>query len=257
MRPAFYSENAYRREQSEAVRQAWREGKYSALITPLQKRICKNPLCSISFEVKPYNPRVFCSNSCSATVSNKNRRHSIETRNKIALAIKRLPSGTWKRNSMPLVSVSCKACSRLFSIYPYLVKRRKYCSVYCAIRVVGAQTTSPKASKGKSGVRIDIDQNIIFYSTWEANVARVFNLVGLNWEYAPTIFDLGKHTYRPDFYLPEYKIYVEVKNFMGDYSKKRDALFRHKFPDLQLELIMKDDYLELEANYKALIENWE
>ena len=64
----------------------------------------------------------------------------------------------------------------------------------CAISVTGRLTKSPKASKGKNGIRLDIDPNINFYSTWEANVARVYNLVGLKWTYAPKLFDLGEHT---------------------------------------------------------------
>lgn len=257
MKPAYYSDQVYRKEQSETVKQAWKDGKFDSLIRPLERRICKNQECNISFEVKPYNPRVFCSHGCSARVSNRNRKQSAQTRNKISVAIKNLPSVTWEHKRLPLVNVSCEACSKVFAVVPYLAKRRKYCSNACSMAVIGARTTSPKASKGRSGVRLDIDQNITFYSTWEANVARVFNLVGIKWKYAPRIFDLGEHTYRPDFYLPEHDTYIEVKNFMGEYSQNRDTLFRYKFPNLQLELIMKKEYLELAAHYRPFVDLWE
>ena len=127
----------------------------------------------------------------------------------------------------------------------------------CAIKTIGAQTTSPKTSKGKSGVRIDIDPNICFYSTWEANTARVFNLVNLRWQYAPRIFSLGKHTYRPDFYLPDFDTFIEVKNFLGSYSLQRDFLFRKIYPNIKLDLILKNHYLEIKSYYKDLVDLWE
>jgi len=88
-------------------------------------------------------------------------------------------------------------------------------------------------------------------------MARVFNLVGLKWEFSPKIFDLGEHTYRPDFYLPDFDMFIEVKNFLSPYSLERDVLFRQKYPHVKLVLILKDDYLEIKSNYKELVDNWE
>ena len=177
---------------------------------------------------------------------------------KISNAIKVLPNDKrGKHFSKPKVKISCLNCKKSFELVPYLAKRQKYCSVHCAIKVTGRLTTSPKASKGKNGIRLDIDPNINFYSTWEANVARVYNLVKLRWEYAPEIFDLGKHTYRPDFYLIDFETFIEVKNFMGEYSTMRDKLFRKMFPNTHLDLILKSDYLEIKENYKDLVEAWE
>ncbi len=155
------------------------------------------------------------------------------------------------------ILIVCKRCGKKVTLIPYIAKRQKYCSVRCAISVTGKLTTSAKASKGKNGIRQDIDPNINFYSTWEANVARVYNLVDLKWKYAPTLFDLGEHTYRPDFYLTSFDTYVEIKNFMSEYSKMRDKMFRRTFPDKKLDLILKETYLEIKANYKDLVEAWE
>jgi len=157
----------------------------------------------------------------------------------------------------PRIRLICIRCSKPFWVIPYLSKSRKYCSSPCAIRHIGAKTTSPKASKGKPGIRKDIDPNINFYSTWEANIARVFNLVRMRWQYAPRIFDLGEHTYRPDFYLSDFDTFVEIKNFLGEYSLQRDKLFREKYPDIKLDLLLKDDYLEIKSNYKDLVDKWE
>lgn len=168
-----------------------------------------------------------------------------------------MPRRFWKHLSKPKITLICLGCKKKFKVVPYLAKRRKYCSSLCAITTIGKRTTSPKASKGKSGIREDINPNVCFYSTWEANIARVFNLVNVRWNYAPKIFNLGKHTYRPDFYLPDFDTYVEVKNFLGDYSLERDQIFRKRYPNIKLELILKEDYLEIKSNYKYFIKNWE
>ncbi|MBI2590894.1 MAG: hypothetical protein HYW33_03400 [Candidatus Blackburnbacteria bacterium] len=148
-------------------------------------------------------------------------------------------------------------CNKNFEVVPYLAKTRKFCTAHCAISFIGRQTTSPKAAKSKPGIRQDIDSNICFYSTWEANVARVFNLIGLRWEYAPKIFDLGEHTYRPDFYLPDDDLFIEVKNFMGKYSLERDKLFRQKYPKVKLEILARPEYEKIKLDYALLIERWE
>ncbi|HEX6976827.1 MAG TPA: hypothetical protein VF185_00505 [Patescibacteria group bacterium] len=168
-----------------------------------------------------------------------------------------LPRSLHKRRILPRISLVCVGCGKKFEVVPYLAKKRKYCSSMCAIKTIGSRTTSPKASKGKPGIRKDIDPNICFYSTWEANIARVFNLVGLRWVYAPKIFDLGQHTYRPDFYLPDFDMYIEVKNFLGTYSLERHILFKRKYPKIKLKLLLKSDYLKIQENYRDLIDNWE
>jgi len=182
---------------------------------------------------------------------------SRQTRDKISKSMSSLPRDFWKRKMKPKVTLVCISCGKKFDVLPYLVKTRKYCCIHCLITTIGRRTTSPKASKGKSGIRKDINSNICFYSTWEANIARVYNLVDIKWLYAPKIFDLGEHTYRPDFYLPKFDTYIEVKNFMGEYSLKRDQTFRKKFPKVKLELILKNKYLEIKSNYKYFIKNWE
>lgn len=88
-------------------------------------------------------------------------------------------------------------------------------------------------------------------------MARLYTYLGTEWIYAPATFDIGGHTYTPDFYIPETDTYIEVKNFWGDYSKNRDTKFRETHPNIQLEVILKEEYLKLEERYAYLIPNWE
>jgi hypothetical protein len=200
---------------------------------------------------------LFCSQSCAASFNNTGRKQSLSTKSKISKSISSLPKDFWNRPLKPKITLTCAACDKKFEVVPYLVKTRKYCSSSCAIGTIGRLTTSPKASKGKSGIRNDVDPSICFYSTWEANMARIYNLVGIKWLYAPKIFNLDKHTYRPDFYLPDFDTYVEVKNYLGSYSLERDQNFRKLYPNIKLELILKVDYIEIKSNYKYFITNWE
>jgi len=48
-------------------------------------------------------------------------------------------------------------------------------------------------------------------SKLEARVAKVLDTYCILWEYEPKRFDLKSCTYMPDFYLPEFNIYLEVK----------------------------------------------
>jgi hypothetical protein len=253
----FYSSRKYRNKQSIITKTNWQKGIYHFRLGLIETRRCKNTDCQNIFKVKSYNHKSFCSRSCSAHTHNLGRKLSALTKLKIAKTISLLPKTSWKKRELPKVKLVCQRCHKIFEVTPYLGKQRKYCSNFCAIKTIGSRTTSPKASKGKSGIRKDISPDICFYSTWEANVARVFNLVGIKWKYAPKTFDLDDHTYKPDFYLPSHKMYIEVKNYLGGYSLQRDKIFRQKYPNIRLGLILKADYLNIKANYKDLIKNWE
>ena len=50
-----------------------------------------------------------------------------------------------------------------------------------------------------------------FRSRLEARWAVYFDQVGVEWEYEPAGFNLGERCYLPDFYLPEFDTYIEVK----------------------------------------------
>lgn len=123
--------------------------------------------------------------------------------------------------------------------------------------VIGGKPTSPRASRGKAGIRRDIDPEIYFYSRWEANMARLYTYLNVKWIYAPATFDIGGQKYTPDFYLPEKEVYIEVKNFWWKYSKMRDEKFRKRYPNIPLEVILKEEYLKLEKQYAYLIPKWE
>ena len=54
--------------------------------------------------------------------------------------------------------------------------------------------------------------NIVYMSKGESTVAKAFDDLGIKYLYQPTIPGLG---FKPDFYLPEFDVYVEYAGVRG------------------------------------------
>lgn len=256
MSHAFYSSTGYRLKQSALTHENWKKGKFDSLHRR-EKRTCARRDCGKEFEVIPSYPNIYCGHSCAAAVNNQRRGPlTEEVKQKIAEALRGRIYPERKKN---LIEKHCKnqECVKTFLIWPYLQKTRKFCSNQCAMAVIGGRPTSPRASRGKAGIRKDIDLTTYFYSRWEANIARLYTHLGIAWLYAPTSFDLGSQVYTPDFYLPDSNKYIEVKNFWWKYSRERDEKFRKLYHYIKLDVILKPEYLVLEKKYAKLIPMWE
>jgi len=81
--------------------------------------------------------------------------------------------------------------------------------------------------------------------------------LGIPWKFQYKTFDLIFQNYTPDFFIPEHNTYIEIKNFLSDYSRKRDEAFRKLYPKEQLILILKKDYVKLQEVFAPQIEKWE
>ena len=254
----FYNTQEYKEKQSAIMKENWKKGVFD-FIFKREKRICARKECGKIFEVKQSDPKIYCCRSCSGKVNNVGRVLSEETKLKIAKALTGRKNPHWGNGGViiPKVEIICAnpKCKKLFLIERWM--KRKFCSNDCAMAVIGGKPTSPRAARGKAGIRKDISKTIYFYSRWEANIARLFNFLGINWEYQPKTFDLCSQNYTPDFYLPDRNAYVEVKNFLWKYSKIRDRKFRKIYPNIKLILLLKKNYLEIEKKYSHFIKNWE
>lgn len=126
----------------------------------------------------------------------------------------------------------------------------------------GFNTTLNAYSRCRGGYRKDLEQ--YFRSSWEANIARLLNYLNIEWlyEFKRFNFDEESHevlSYQPDFYLPQYDKWIEVKGWMDDKSKKRLELFNLYYPHESSNLILIDEnkYHLLENKYINVIYNWE
>lgn len=257
-----YDKKEYQNLQSRIMKENWKNGVFD-FIYKREQRKCKRKECNKTFEVIKSDPKIYCSRSCGALVNNGNRGPmSHEQKLKISKTLQGRKhqgfespfKGKIKVARIKIICANPK-CKKEFFVERWM--NRKYCSNKCHMAITGGKPTSPKASRGKAGIRQDISETIYFYSRWEANYARVLNYLGVKWDYEPKTFNLKTQNYTPDFYLPDTDEYIEVKNFLWKYSKIRDEKFRKLYPGIKLKLLLKEDYLKLQYKYAKLIKNWE
>lgn len=118
-------------------------------------------------------------------------------------------------------------------------------------------------SRSKGGKRKDLN-NIYFRSSWEANMARYYNYIGVEWQFEPKTFifkDItrGSVSYTPDFYLPKEDTWIEVKGWMDGKSKTKLKRFAKQYPEeyKKLKLITKKEYNEIKRKVAPFIKEWE
>jgi len=87
----------------------------------------------------------------------------------------------------------------------------------------------------RGGPRRCFYKDIWFRSSWEAKVVEYLDKRSILWLYEPHVFTLvidnKETTYRPDFYLPEFNVYYEVKGYtrpgLNNYAKVLAAREQH------------------------------
>jgi hypoxanthine phosphoribosyltransferase len=92
----------------------------------------------------------------------------------------------------------------------------------------------------------------------EAEFAHILDFYGVAWEYEPHSFPLREQdgrvveAFTPDFYLPDLKLYVELttlKQSLVTEKHRKLRTFRKRYPDLEIKLLHRSDYLSLLAKY--------
>ena len=173
-----------------------------------------NPLCKLCGT--PCRNR-FCSRSCSANFNNKKREYSTKSRNKISKSMK---GRTYDRGnhskSCKVFLKTCTICNNQF----YTSAKKKAnstCSYECKIE---AQVNRRKY---RNGVRKLTEyycqyrkETVWLESSWEVQIAQALDRANIEW-FRPSpirwIDSNGKvRLYFPDFYLPNFALYVDPKN---------------------------------------------
>lgn len=73
-------------------------------------------------------------------------------------------------------------------------------------------------------------------SGYEISFAKWLDKQDIKWLYEPKRFYLGEVTYVPDFYLPEKKLYIEIKGKWYPDAIKKFNKFKDKYPKLKIEV---------------------
>lgn len=122
---------------------------------------------------------------------------------------------------------------------------------------------------GKSNYREDL--KMFVRSTWEANFCRICLLLDREFIYEPKRFWLkinGKDcTYCPDFYLPKYDCYYELKGhahskkdwkcWCKNCTKNKLCIPMLRKQGIKIHVITNREYKRLKNAFKNRIENWE
>lgn len=99
--------------------------------------------------------------------------------------------------------------------------------------------------------------------TWERNMALKFEELNINWIKPTVNKDIWRYeidgkikSYTPDFYLPDYDLFLEIKGYWwgNDKEKMKNVIEQHM--DKKLIIIEKDDYEKILGSEQAWLLRW-
>lgn len=102
-------------------------------------------------------------------------------------------------------------------------------------------------------------ERIAFAHNSERQFAKLLDFYRIEWAYEPTTFDIewdraGTPTQRfsPDFYLPEFDIYIEITTLNQKLVTKKNRKAKRLmalYPDVKCKILYQRDYLNLLVKY--------
>jgi predicted nuclease of restriction endonuclease-like RecB superfamily len=161
----------------------------------------------------------------------KNKPKSLETKNKLrekALQRKPTRSGAILNNkTKDKISASLKT---YFENNPDKIRKGEDCHFFGKVGTHGKHL--------KYG-------GVWMKSGWEEAFAKWCDKNKIKWEYELKTFDLGKTTYTPDFYVPIYDAYIEIKGWWRTDAKIKFDLFKQIYPDTEIVVLSKKELVKL------------
>ena len=99
-----------------------------------------------------------------------------------------------------------------------------------------------------------------FANDAELECAKLLDYYGVPWDYEPTAFVLERaadgtvvEAFRPDFYLPEQDLYIEVtvmKQSLVTRKNRKLRKLRELYPDIRIKLFYKRDIQRLAERFR-------
>jgi len=112
-----------------------------------------------------------------------------------------------------------------------------------------APTGPPVGGKGQA----------VFAHNSEQQLARLLDFYRIRWEYEPTSFPLAwdsqgaiKESFTPDFYLPDFDLYIElttVKPELSARKKRKVRKLQELYPHVRIRLFRLQDFKRLMLRY--------
>jgi hypothetical protein len=192
---------------------------------PTLCKCCNSPL------VYGKRKNAFCSKSCAATYNNTGRVRTDESKQKtsrasiIAYSLLSEEKKEQRRTNQinrykvknPDVEFTCPICKGKFMI-PYIKRHRKTCGADdCKIQAsVGVRTYQNGSRKPVWFYNPTEGKEVLLDSSWEVKTAELLIAKSIKWIRPPFIKWQDKkgktRRYFPDFYLPDYDVYLDPKN---------------------------------------------
>ena len=95
-------------------------------------------------------------------------------------------------------------------------------------------------------------------SGWEANIARLLKFLGIEYVYEPKVFSIPKiGNYLPDFYLPQYDLYLEVKGHWRAWKRVNKVYAFAKQGLGSIALIDNKKYYQIRNLCKHIVPDWD
>lgn len=93
----------------------------------------------------------------------------------------------------------------------------------------------------------------------ERQFARLLDFYEIAWDYEPTSFDIDwdregniLQRFTPDFYLPEFDLYIEITTLNQRLVTKKNRKvrrLRERYPEIKCKIFYQRDYLSLVTKY--------
>jgi hypothetical protein len=100
---------------------------------------------------------------------------------------------------------------------------------------------------------------VAFAHNSERQFARLLDFYMIDWRYEPTAFDIDwnedgsvARRFAPDFYLPEFDLYIEITTLNQKLVTKKNRKVRRLsalYPDVRCKILYQRDYLNLLVKY--------
>jgi hypoxanthine phosphoribosyltransferase len=113
-------------------------------------------------------------------------------------------------------------------------------------------------ARARSEDSVEDSSPVRFAHESEEEFARILDFYGVVWQYEPRSFPLREEegrlveAFTPDFYLPELDLYIELttlKQSLVTEKHRKIRRFRERYPDIEVKLLHRSDYLSLLAKY--------
>jgi hypothetical protein len=147
--------------------------------------------------------------------------------------------------------IKCSLCSKDLFYLP--LKYEMSFDVICCECMDGkktksktTKTASSNYAKTKKGIRDDVHPNAFFRSATEANVARIFELLKVEWKFEERVFTFNGRQKRPFQYIIDFEIikankklkeigldvgFIEVKGWMDSRSRSKIRCLKKYYPE--------------------------